>query len=247
MGDEMIEIRHEGMDSTHSTQGAYNDLYRTTGILHQDSFYLWLISLLKPRPGNLLLDISCGQGRLVTLAACQKLRTVGMDFAVDGLRYGLQESPQSGWSVADGERLPLPENAVDYVTHIGSLEHYMHPEAGMREIARVLKPSGAACVLLPNTYGLFGNIQYAWKTGYVFDDGQPLQRYHTRRGWQDMLVAAGLAPYRVLRYEREWPRTWADLFWVLKRPKKVARLFIAWLVPVNLANCIAYLCRKSTP
>lgn len=240
----MIEIRHEGMDSTASTQEAYNDIYSTGGLLQRDSFYLWLISLLKPWPGELLVDISCGQGRLVTLAAHQGLKAIGMDFAMDGLRAGQRLAPQAGWAVADGESLPLADHSIDYVTHIGSLEHYQHPEAGMREIARLLKPSGTACVLLPNTFGLFGNIKHAWLTGEIFDDGQPLLRYNTRRGWQDMLVAAGLSPYRVVKYEAEWPRTRADLIWTLKRPLKVVRLFLAWFVPVNLANCIVYLCRK---
>jgi SAM-dependent methyltransferase len=242
----MIEIRHQSMDSTGSTQAAYNDLYRARGIQQRDSFYLWLISLLKPRHGGLLLDISCGQGRLVTLAARQGLKAIGMDFAIDGLYIGMKETPQASWAVADGEGLPLPDNSIEYVMHIGSLEHYQHPEAGMREIARILKPSGIACVLLPNTFGLLGNIKHAWKTGEIFDDGQPLLRYHTRRGWQDMLVAAGITPYQVLKYEAEWPRTWSDLAWLLKRPSKVAHLFVACFVPLNLANCFVYLCRKNT-
>jgi SAM-dependent methyltransferase len=233
------------MHDTEDTRAAYNQLYQDTGILLRNSFYLWLLDLLNPEPGQLLLDVSCGQGRLVKFAQEKGLLAMGMDFAEEAVYKGLVDAPQSGWAVADGERLPLREACVDYVTHIGSLEHYQNPEAGMSEIARVLKSSGTACVLLPNSYGLFGNIKHVWQTGHVFDDGQPLQRYNTRGGWHDMLAANGLKAFRTYKYEREWPRTLADIGWYLTKPAKVARLFVSWLVPTNLANCLVYLCRRS--
>jgi SAM-dependent methyltransferase len=240
----MLEIRHENMDRTEDTQRRYNDIYRDDGILQRDSFYLWLVSLLKPQPGRLLVDISCGQGRLVRFAQERGLRAIGMDFAEDGVRIGYtKESPESGWAVSDGERLPIAGGSVDYVTHIGSLEHYQDPQRGLAEIRRVLKPDGAACILLPNSFGLFGNIKHVMATGDIFDDGQPLQRYNTRAGWQEMIRQAGLAPFDLVKYEREWPRTARDLVWYLRSPKKIARLFAAWFIPVNLATCIVYLCK----
>ena len=168
----MLEIRHDEMDRTADTRKRYNAIYREDGILLRDSFYLWLVSLLDPQPGRILLDISCGQGRLVRFARDHGLRAVGMDFAVDAVRIGLEsESPESGWAVADGERLPVRDNAVDYVTHIGSLEHYQDPQAGIGEIERVLKPGGVACILLPNSFGLFGHIKHGVQSGESFADG----------------------------------------------------------------------------
>ena len=241
----MIEIRHESMTDTSHIQDAYNSIYQMQGILLSDSFYLWLISLLRPEPNKLLLDISCGQGRLVTLAQHRGLNAIGMDFSESAVRIGSRQCPYASWTVSDGEKLPLPEASVDYITHIGSLEHYIDPEAGMAEITRVLKPSGVACILLPNSFGLFGNIKHVWETGDVFDDGQPLQRYNTLSGWKDMLVNKGLVPFSILKYEREWPRTWEDFRWYLVRPFKIARLFSTWFIPLNLSNCLVYLCRRN--
>ncbi len=240
----MIEIRHSNMISTEDTRLAYNQVYRDEGILMRDSLYLWLLDLLKPEPGRYLLDISCGQGRLVKFAQDKGLLAMGMDFSEEAVRLGLVDSPHSGWAVANGELLPIRDACADYVTHIGSLEHYQDPEAGMREIARVLKPTGSACVLLPNSFGIFGNIKHVWQTGQVFDDGQPLQRYNTRGGWHDMLAAVGLKTYLTYKYERAWPRTWADSGWYLSKPLKIVRLFMSWLVPTNLANCLVYICRR---
>jgi SAM-dependent methyltransferase len=240
----MLEIRHEGMDSTSATQQTYNQLYQSEGIHQLDSFYLWLITLLKAPPGKSLLDISCGEGQLVVFARQKGLNAVGIDFALAAIKEGLSQGTHSCWIVGDGERLPIGAESYDYITHIGSLEHYQNPVAGIREIARVLKPGGIACILLPNSYGLLGNIKNVYKTGDIFDDGQPLQRYNTRNGWQMMLESCKLLPFRIIKYELVWPQTLTDLGWYLRNPIKIIRLFFSALIPLNLGNCIVYLCKR---
>ena len=240
----MIEIRHSGMDSTSATQQNYNQIYTSKGIRNLDSFYLWLISLLKASPGEKLLDISCGEGRLVILARQNGLRAVGVDFSIAALKEANKQEPQAWWIVGDGEGLPIGSATYDYITHIGSLEHYQNPIAGISEISRVLKPGGITCILLPNSYGLLGNIWNVYKTGDIYDDGQPLQRYNTPKGWQMMLESCYLLPLHIFKYEREWPRTTKDLRWYLYHPVKFVRLFFNYFVPVNLGNCLVYLCKR---
>lgn len=235
------------MNTTRDTESAYEAIYSDRGIAQRDSFYLWLLELAAARPGQSLLDVSCGQGALVDFAARAGLCAYGLDFSMAALGRAQRRAPTGEFFAADAEQLPLPAAVFDRVMNIGSVEHYQHPEAGLREMARVLKPSGIACVLLPNTYGLLGNIKHVWQTGHIFDDGQPLQRYNTRAGWHAMLAANGLSPFKILKYEREWPRTWVDLGWYLARPAKIARLLITPLIPLNFANCLVYLCsRKAT-
>lgn len=242
----MIEIRHELMNDATATREAYDQLYATRGLSHRDSFYLWLIYLLNPHPGRLLLDISCGEGRLVALAQQHGLHAYGLDFSAIAVRKGAMNSPQSSFIVGDGELLPLPSDSFDYVTHIGSLEHYMNPHRGAAEIGRILKRDGKACVLLPNTFGLLG-IRYVWKHGEVFDDGQPLQRYATRRTWQKILEVSGLRVDRIVGYSGvSFPRTPADARWLLARPQKIVRMALLALTPLNLANHFVFICSKRT-
>jgi len=239
----MLEIRHDRMNTTASTLAAYNELYADRGILHQDSFYLWLIGLLRPQAGKRLLDISCGEGRLVVLAKQQRLQAFGMDFAIEGLRRVNASVGGSGWAVADGEGLPLPDKCVDYVTHIGSLEHYINPDLGAKEIARVLRDDGQACILVPNAYGLLGNVLHVMRWGEIFDDGQPVQRYATRKNWENLLQQGGLRVDKTIRYgELNLPRTPSDVLWMLRRPHKIVRFLISPLIPVNLANDFVFLC-----
>lgn len=241
----MIEIRHDKITDSASTQEAYNRIYRDQGLIQLDSFYLWLIGLLDPQPGRTLADISCGEGRLTILAREKGLRALGVDFAYEGVLIGSKASPESGWVVSDGEALPMVEASVDYVTHIGSLEHYVHPERGVREVSRVLKPEGKACILLPNAFGLLGNVLNVLRKGDVHDDGQPLQRYGTRKFWQSLLESNGLQVTKTVGYgEVNFPRTSQDMRRWLSRPKKILRLAISTLIPLNLTNHLVFICRR---
>jgi SAM-dependent methyltransferase len=243
----MIEIRHEHIRTHADEIEAYEELYTTTGIRQRDSFYLWICSLLKARPGQTLLDVSSGEGTLVHFARQQGLRACGTDFSTAALIKSAREYDLTAIWAANAEQLPVADRSFDFVTNIGSVEHYFDPEAAIRQMSRVLKSDGVACILVPNTFSLFGNVQYAWQTGDVFDDGQPLQRYNTRMGWHKLLVTNGLTPFKTLKYEREWPRTGRDVLWYLLRPRKVLKLLISPLIPVNLANSIVYLCHPSDP
>lgn len=240
----VLEIRHKEEPSTHWSKGAYDEIYATDEIRHLDSLYRWLLALLDTRPGTSLVDISCGVGSLPRLAAKAGLDAHGVDFSEVALRVAHREAPEVTWTVGDGERLPYPDASFDYVTHVGSLEHYTHPEEGAREIARLLKPDGRACVLLPNTFGLLGNVWTALRTGRTHDGGQPIQRYAARFEWQDLLEEGGLRIIRTVKYEQIRPRDRSDLRWYIKHPKSVVRLVLGPFVPLNWANYFVYLCQS---
>jgi ubiquinone/menaquinone biosynthesis C-methylase UbiE len=181
------------------------------------------------------------------LAQSGGFKAYGIDFAISGVRQGQNDSPQSGWIVGDGEALPLADNSIDYITHIGSLEHYLNPLAGAKEIHRTLKQDGRACILLPNAYGLLGNILHVWRFGEIFDDGQPLQRYATRQTWETLLNKAGLKIIKIIGYgEIEPPRDLQNLGWYLSHPRKILRFLFTRFIPLNLSNHFVFICTRDT-
>jgi SAM-dependent methyltransferase len=238
----MIEIRHQQIQSVSDEMEAYDCIYSSKGIRHLDSFYLWILSLLDTHPGQTFLDVSSGEGSLVRFALDRELQAFGIDFSRVALAKGAADYSVTSSAVSDAQQLPFADDSFDFVTNIGSVEHYFDPEMAVREMSRVLKPEGTACIFVPNTFSLFGNIQYAWQFGDAFDDGQPLQRYNTRAGWHRLLVENGLRPFETVKWELQWPRTYRDAFWYLVRPPKVARLLLTALLPLNLANSFVYLC-----
>lgn len=241
----VLEIRHTDGPSTRWSKDAYEEIYSADEIRHPDSFYRWLLGLLDAQPGSMFLDISCGVGSLSRLASQEGLNAHGVDFSEVALQIAHRDAPEVDWAAGDGELLPYADESFDYVTHIGSLEHYTRPAAGAREITRLLKPEGRACILLPNTFGLLGNVWTALRTGRTFDDGQPIQRYAARFEWQDLLETAGLDVIRTFKYESAPIYSLEDIRWYLTRPKNLIRLLLAPAIPLNWANYFVYLCGKA--
>jgi SAM-dependent methyltransferase len=239
----MIEIRHP---SASDVRSAYDAIYRSAPIVQCDYFYKWSLGVLKPQAGKRLLDVSCGVGMLLKFAVDAGLQAYGIDISDAAVKDAGRRAPLAKAVVGNGEALPYPDDSFDYVTNIGSLEHYEHPTKGVQEIARVLRGDGKACFLLPNSYGLLWNVVYVWRTGDICDDGQPIQRYATRKEWQRLLEDNGLTVCHVLPYDRALPRTRRDWLWYLRRPRKLltSLLFIP-LIPTNLASNLLFICKKS--
>ncbi len=242
----MIEIRHNTIIDSSKSQFAYDKLYALGGIDLSDSYYLWLLEKMNPIPGKVLVDISCGRGKLAAFAKKKGLHAIGLDFSLNAIKAAQQIDPDLNLIVSDGEKIALKEKCADYVTHIGNLEHYQNPSMGIQEITRLLKIDGIAVILLPNGFSIAGNIQHVRKTGQVFDDGQPIQRYNTREGWRELLEANGLVVIKTIRYEHFFPRTKQDWISHLKRPSRLLRWAFAWAIPFNLSNCFVYFCQRSS-
>ena len=234
----MIDIQHAAISRGRSIQDAYDEFFQERSLILRDSFYLWILELPRPAPGDLLIDVATGNGRLVELAAAQGIHTLGTDLSYQGIAQVAQFAPKpASWLVSDGQSMSLPDGCADRVISLGSLEHYDDPLLGAAELARILKPDRRAVVLLPNAYGIFGNIKYVWEHGEVFDDGQPHQRYATRATWERMLQRAGLTCERLVAWtEINRPRTQRDFDFMLRRPQKILRRGACGHVPRQLGE-----------
>ena len=239
----MIEIRNQEPSGPDWARRAYEG-FDYESIRQPDSLYRWLLRLLRVKPAQSLLDVACGQSPLVRLSSEMGLNACGVDYAHTALNAVRQTGP-GAYVTGDAERLPFPDDGFDYVASVGSLEHYMDMERGARELARVLHPDGCAVLLLPNTFSLLCNVYYAFKTGWPINEGQPLQRYASRRQWEQLLESNGLCIRRVVKYEYPRPASLAGFMQYVRRPKLLLRLLLAPFVPLNLANCFVFLCGKA--
>ena len=237
----MIEFRtsRPDLERAPSPRDAYEDIYRTEPIQQIDSFYLWALSLANVQPGQRLLDVSCGTGRLVHLG--RELRAVGVDFSASAIYAARAQASNGAFLVGDAEALPFADGAFDRVINLGSLEHYDAPARAVREMARVLAPGGLAVILVPNTFSYL-HVLYVWRHGRVFDDGQPLQRYGTHVEWRALLEANGLRVARTVKYQRVRPRFWRDAVWYLTRPTKLLQLLLTPFLPLHAASCFVFVC-----
>jgi SAM-dependent methyltransferase len=240
----LIEIRH--VEDANLTE-AYDAYYARQTTAHDRDYYRWLVKLLRPQPGRRLLDVACGQGPLLHAAAERGLAACGVDLSRQALTRSDALPVGAAFVLGSGECLPFADGCFAYVTSIGSLEHYGDPERGAAELARVLAPEGRAVVLLPNTFGLLWTVRDARHTGEVCDDGQPIQRYGTRKEWERLLERGGFRMERVVGFDIPVrPRSLRGWFRFLVHPIDLARAVLIWLfMPVNLAGCLVYICGRA--
>jgi SAM-dependent methyltransferase len=225
---------------------AYNALYEERSLAQIPSFYLWLMDQFDLPSEGKLLDVSCGSGELVRLVAKRGLTAIGVDFSQVVARRAYQQvQPEGAIGVSVGECLPFPSSGFDFVTCIGSLEHFVDMSAGASEMARVLRPGGRAFILVPNTFSLLVNVWIAFRQGITVADEQPVQRCGARADWTRLLEANGLTVKHTIKYERPFPRVKADWIYYARRPKEILRLIATPFVPLNLAFHFLFVCERS--
>ena len=222
---------------------AYEAIYEKRPIHHQDPLYRWIGSLLRLQAGKRLLDVACGPGWMLFEAMQRGLQAEGLDLSPTAVELARQHAPGARVVLGDGEHLPWTEDSFDYVTCLGSLEHYLQPLEGLNEIARVLKRDGLACVMLPNKFYL-RNILLEIRTGRGPEEQEGFERLWPRRQWTDLLARSNLEVTRVARQNDIKPLFWPGS-WKIRSLSKVATSWLYRLFcPLDLSSHFVFLCRK---
>jgi SAM-dependent methyltransferase len=112
------------------------------------------------RPNLRLLDCGCGTGFNLNL-----LVPHGRAFGFDLARSGVARARAQGRSVARGDitRIPFATATFDIATSFDVLQCVPDDEAGVREMARVIKPGGSIVLTLAALDFLRGDHAIAWQ------------------------------------------------------------------------------------
>jgi demethylmenaquinone methyltransferase / 2-methoxy-6-polyprenyl-1,4-benzoquinol methylase len=113
-------------------------------------FVISKVSDILNKPGAQALDLCCGTADL-SLELGALAQTVGVDFCHPMLKIGLDKVRASKLPIhlAEGDALnvPLADGSFDVVTMAFGLRNLESVEGGLREIYRLLKPSGRGAIL----------------------------------------------------------------------------------------------------
>jgi len=98
-------------------------------------------------PGS-VLDVGCGTGRLLRKARelWPAAGLTGVDPTQGMIDVARRLTPEATFLAASAEPLPLPDASVDVAITTMSFHHWKDRAAGVREIARVLRPGGRFCL-----------------------------------------------------------------------------------------------------
>ncbi|GAA5068907.1 hypothetical protein GCM10023336_52540 [Streptomyces similanensis] len=132
------------------------------------------------RPGQRVLDLGCGTGRVLPALRAQvgaEGVVAGIDLTPAMLTAAVREGRDrdGGLLVADACRLPLPSGAVDGVFSAGLVDHVPDPAAALREWARVTAPGGVLLLFHPS-----GRAERAARHGRPLDPADPLAEENLR-------------------------------------------------------------------
>ena len=113
------------------------------------------INRLKPYKPQTMLDISTGTGDFAIMAAkiLQPESMLCTDFSTEMMNIGKQKVKRLhmdhliSFAKEDCMNLSLPDNQFDAVTTAFAIRNFENLEKGLKEICRVLKKGGHACIL----------------------------------------------------------------------------------------------------
>ncbi len=215
-------------------QASYDALHKRDSLRESRSHYRWVMEVLAPEKGKKLLDVACGGGYFLREAEKAGVESWGIDISTVAVEQAHLSAPKSALLCGNGESLPFKNKVFDYTVNLGSLEHFINPEKGVTEMARVLKEEGKALLLLPNSYFLM-TILNVWRRGATGrETAQAVDRWATRNEWARLIEQNGLKVTRVLKYNygaRESP-----LKYKLVRP----------FIPLHLSYCFLFVCRRAS-
>lgn len=131
--------------------------------LYQSSHaFVWqfgrdLLTMLRPKAGERILDVGCGTGQLTADIANSGAEVIGLDQSVEMIATARANFPQLRFEVADIAATNY-DNEFDAAFSNAALHWVRDQEGAITAIARALKPGGRVVFEM----GGRGNIQQIW-------------------------------------------------------------------------------------
>lgn len=103
-----------------------------------------LTRMLRPQPGESLLDVGCGSGWFTRRFAGMDLEVTGLDRDPDNIAYARARHPEGRYLVGDARALPFADAGFDRVIAVAALCLVADEGRALAEILRVTRLRFAA-------------------------------------------------------------------------------------------------------
>ncbi|MFT6698540.1 MAG: demethylmenaquinone methyltransferase/2-methoxy-6-polyprenyl-1,4-benzoquinol methylase [Porticoccaceae bacterium] len=148
----------------------YDDLNRVISLGIDVKWRKKVVEIIGKNKPKQILDIATGTGDLVLMmASLNPDRIVGLDISAGMLEVGKRKIEKAKLSdkiemiVGDSEEMPFNENTFDAITVSFGVRNFANLDKGIKEIARVLKPTGVLVILETSN-----PTKFPFKQGYKF-------------------------------------------------------------------------------
>jgi ubiquinone/menaquinone biosynthesis C-methylase UbiE len=119
-----------------------------------------------------ILDVGCGTGMLLGSLGKRARILVGADISAKMLRTARKRAPNAFLVLADADNLPFADRSFDIAVSVTLLQNMPDPNRTVREMARVIRPNGAAIIT-------------------------SLKRKHSQKQLEDWVSNANLEPLKI--------------------------------------------------
>jgi len=131
--------------------------------------------------GRSVLDVGCGAGVDLARFAKGGAEVTGVDVAPAAVALARANFEQQGLrgrlEVADGEHLPFPDAAFDFVYAHGVVQYTANPRQLVDECRRVLKPGGEAMFQVYNRVSWLNALSKLMNVGLEHEDAPVLLKF----------------------------------------------------------------------
>jgi len=205
------QAKNRGLSDAAALRDFYDRVYyaHATATVNIPGHYRRLAKNFQPWKDRHLLDVACGTGQWLGAATALGAICAGIDISQKALDICRTCLPAADLHCGPAEQLPFADRRFDVISCLGALEHFLDPQAALREMVRVAKPGAVFILLVPNSgflplrLGLYSGTQQA----DVREDVRTLSE------WRELFESAGLT----VRYR------WRDLHvispaWIFRGP-----------------------------
>jgi SAM-dependent methyltransferase len=164
------------------------------------------------RPGHLVLDVGCGAGAFLRIAAARGARPFGIDASDALLALARQRVPTADLHAGDMEALPYDDDTFDLVTGFNSFFFANDIVAALREAGRVAKPGAAVIIQVWGRHER-NDLEAMKRLIRPFLPSRPAGApaepdYSTPGVLEELASRAGLAPENT--FDTSWPTEYPD-------------------------------------
>ena len=238
------KMKNKRIETFEDLRKSYDEIYSQSKFGSSNYYYTFSLSFIQKdeQKSKRLLDVGCGSGALLKLAYKREFLVYGIDIPDIAIKQAKEEVPNAEVVVGSAENLPWRDGYFDYVTCICSIEHHLHPDKSVREIARVLSNNGKAFIMLPNSFFIH-DVLRAWVKGEGLSHGQEVERFATAKEWRHLLESNGLVVGKVVKYNQKKDLV-SEIGFKRSLRNSVINL-IRPLVPFNLSKHFMFICRRN--
>ena len=188
-----------------------------------------------------VLDIACGLGEWLHVCATDGAKVHGVDLSERAIEYCSKHMPDGEFHAVPAENLPFADGQFNFVSCLGSLEHFVEPVVSLNEMMRVAKAGAKFLILVPNAGFLTRKLKLFGGT----NQKEAKEVAQTLDEWDNLFEQAGLRVTRKWKDLHVLSWSWISMNGFLPAPFRALQALALLVWPLRWQYQVYHLCVKA--